>query len=449
MARVRVPQRLFVVAVLLAACVLSAAMTAPCLAGGTTVSVSATTPWSVDTGVSLTVGQEFKVMAKGMWTSGAWTGGPNGQPSQPPTSGAFLLPHSIPYALIGKIGDGPAFFIGEHYAGSPSGQGALMLSMNDAPPYADIDPYGDNEGSLTVRVTAAPNPPLTFQVPAMSPWSRDTGVYLSTSTGSTSPVFGQIANRHRSGSNICFADGHVKWLATADAPKHDSRFENVTFDAPAASDAASATVEMDGRKWLVLCDSKAGDFADWRTSEPSRFYFDRAVGAYHYLIADGAEDYAFVPVAYHGRSFRLEFDVLPIRTDPRANFRLGVWDLKMRQVTPSCLYTDYFLDDNGYHVYLNGYWPGGSADTRPCAYADGQWYHTIVEYSATGREAVVTVRGTRDRQTFSATVTGIGDLSACNRIAMTSIGDGVCRGRIAVGYVKNVKLLEELGKTRD
>jgi len=118
-----------------------------------TVNVSAASPWSTDTGVSLAAGQSFWVVATGSWTSGLWTGGPEGQEGQLPTGNDWLLPGSRPYALIGKVGAaGAPFFIGAGGDFTASNSGNLILSMNDVP-----DVFWDNSGSLTVTIiTGAP-----------------------------------------------------------------------------------------------------------------------------------------------------------------------------------------------------------------------------------------------------------------------------------------------------
>ena len=117
-----------------------------------TVSVPATSPWSCDTGYSLVPGQAFTVTAWGTWTSGAWTGGPEGQQGQPPTGSNWVHPGGVPYSLVGKIGStGSPFFIGPAYSGVASETGNLSLSMHDVP-----EIFWDNSGALTVEVVPEP-----------------------------------------------------------------------------------------------------------------------------------------------------------------------------------------------------------------------------------------------------------------------------------------------------
>jgi hypothetical protein len=192
----------------------------------------------------------------------------------------------------------------------------------------------------------------------------------------------------------------------------------------------------------VLYDSRVTRFGDWRTDHPLALHPEKAGLAYRYSLTDAANDYAYVPVDYRGESFRLTFDVFPIRTGWAGNFRLGLWDRGMRVGTPSSLYVEYARDDNGYHLQLLCYSPEGGWSWTPgtrADFSDGVWYHTEIEYSAPQRSATCTVTGA-DGRAWRGTIEGLGLLPGLDRLALTSVGDDGYPGSTAEGLIRNVRL---------
>jgi hypothetical protein len=118
-------------------------------AGTKTISVSATTPFR-GTGITLGRDQSAKIVATGLISYGsgnaACAGGnitPNG------CSAEQICPvHGACGALVGRIGDGKAFIVGEHK--TVEGPGALSLGINDT-----ADAFGDNTGAFHVSITVA------------------------------------------------------------------------------------------------------------------------------------------------------------------------------------------------------------------------------------------------------------------------------------------------------
>ncbi len=210
--------------------------------------------------------------------------------------------------------------------------------------------------------------------------------------------------------------------------------------APVSQSIAEAASSKDTAAWILVYNSDITNFSDWQTNHPSKFFYNNAVGAYHYGITDAAQDYAFAFVPYTGGSFQLEFDVRPIVTDWAGNFRLGLWDQQMQQERPNCVSASYSYDDNGHHIYLECYWPEGSASVRPSGYSDDDWYHTVINYSAGENTATIKVVRQSDGATFVGTVAGLGQFVGLNRIALTSIGDLGYPGATATGYIAHVKL---------
>ena len=130
----------------------------------------ATSPWAGNTGLDVSAGQTLGITATGIWASGSWTGGANGDQSNPTPGGDYIMPNANAYSLIGKIGDtGAPFFIGTAYSSQLNATGRLYLSMNDSP-----DSFGDNSGSLTV-VISLENPTSCSSAPCAAAGGGESG----------------------------------------------------------------------------------------------------------------------------------------------------------------------------------------------------------------------------------------------------------------------------------
>ncbi|MHC4943913.1 MAG: LecA/PA-IL family lectin [Planctomycetota bacterium] len=101
-------------------------------------------PWQ-DTTVSVKPGDIIRITAKGIWTSGSWTGNADGDILSGRGCGDYVMPDHYAYSLIGRIDD-HVFYIGKETFINVQTTGTLELSMNDVP-----TKFGDNSGSLDVR----------------------------------------------------------------------------------------------------------------------------------------------------------------------------------------------------------------------------------------------------------------------------------------------------------
>lgn len=165
-----------------------------------TLSVRAADGWQ-DAAVDLTAGEALEVRyITGTWTinvAGRWFDA-DGYPGYYPRDiqGACAmapLPDEQNGALIGRIGGGPPFLIGNHKAIVTDRAGALQMRMNDADAC-----YPDNGGSVEVAVshgaaatapaTAEPSPaypaPPTVSIPAYPAPSTETAMPALPATAS-------------------------------------------------------------------------------------------------------------------------------------------------------------------------------------------------------------------------------------------------------------------------
>ncbi len=105
-------------------------------------SVTARVPWQ-DTAVTLSPGDEFFLDARGTWTGGV---GLSCGPAGSTAPGGGLIPVRGPaLSLVGKIGEGAPFVVGDQYLGRAQQGGNLYLGMNDWS-------FFDNSGELAVEI---------------------------------------------------------------------------------------------------------------------------------------------------------------------------------------------------------------------------------------------------------------------------------------------------------
>lgn len=108
-----------------------------------TYSINARGEWQPTT-ISLSKGDRFFIDAKGTWSGGmGWAGGPRGSVGW--DAGRIYPDERAATALIGRVGNGSPFTIGDQYLGKAEFEGNLYMRMNDPL-------WGDNSGSLTVNV---------------------------------------------------------------------------------------------------------------------------------------------------------------------------------------------------------------------------------------------------------------------------------------------------------
>jgi hypothetical protein len=119
-------------------------------AGATALSISATTPFR-DSGITLAAGQHATIAATGQISYGSGNAacagshiGPNGCAAE-----QICPVHGGCGALIGRIGTGKAFIVGDHK--TVDGPGAIWLGIND-----QAGAYGDNSGAFHVTITVGP-----------------------------------------------------------------------------------------------------------------------------------------------------------------------------------------------------------------------------------------------------------------------------------------------------
>ena len=126
-----------------------------------TVLIPATQPWT-DTGIYVKAGQGIQIKASGSVNGtnserdGSWKWvGPNGWGYIPSyaTNRRHLLPEGKSFmALVGRIGNGDPFLIGESYESKTTQSGNLLLGTNDVAKPEGHSWWLDNQGSFNVNI---------------------------------------------------------------------------------------------------------------------------------------------------------------------------------------------------------------------------------------------------------------------------------------------------------
>jgi hypothetical protein len=117
--------------------------------------VQADKQWQ-STGAHITEGFEFRINASGTWNvhPRAYPNGHGPEGTGVSCQAGYVLPGGSEGALIGKFGvGGRPFQIGKHYIGKAPSSQTLYLIMNDDIGRSYGDGYGDNRGSISVRIT--------------------------------------------------------------------------------------------------------------------------------------------------------------------------------------------------------------------------------------------------------------------------------------------------------
>ena len=116
--------------------------------GGSRVEVLADRSWQ-ESGIQLQAGQGIVIAARGAWSHGTEAGFEPYYDADgfKKLDASALLPRVWVGTLLGRIGDGTPFPIGERLGLLVLSEGRLRLSMNDVP-----GAFANNQGSLRVRI---------------------------------------------------------------------------------------------------------------------------------------------------------------------------------------------------------------------------------------------------------------------------------------------------------
>jgi hypothetical protein len=180
-------------------------------------------------------------------------------------------------------------------------------------------------------------------------------------------------------------------------------------------------------------------------------YWDEAMGMYHYALHAGGADFAFKTIPYKGESFRLEYDLFPLKTDFQSSFRLGLGNRNMLINQGTTIFSEFQNGPYGNIMWLrvidlqnqrrevSSYAQSyGGPSVR---FSDGTPYHVSLEYNREQRTAGIAVSFLSNRTSlWGYTLSSISNLGTMDRIYLSTIGDTANPSAVAEGDIDNISM---------
>jgi len=187
----------------------------------------------------------------------------------------------------------------------------------------------------------------------------------------------------------------------------------------------------------------------WSTNNPATNFYDAARGMFHYVMRDGSGAYVNVRVPYYGESYILSFDILPERTDFQSSVKFGLGDDDQVSNQRLTMFTEFENGPYGRLIWIRSI--DGQNQRREASsyylsyggptvqFADGTWYHVVMNYQLDTRSLTLSVTRRNDSQSlWHYTLDQVSIFPTMNRIYMSKIGDSTNPNAIAEGYIDNV-----------
>jgi len=196
----------------------------------------------------------------------------------------------------------------------------------------------------------------------------------------------------------------------------------------------------------------------WKTNNPSTNYWDPSIGMYHFTLEPGTGGYAYIPVEFDSGSFMLDYDVLLMRIDEGATFRMGLSGAEMDFNKGPNVISIFTNAKYGQIMWLHLVSPGNKlvevnsqsaavemgvdAYKGPTAkYEVNKTYHVTVNYNDNTKILSMKVRGLQSgTDIWGYFIQGGENMRGLNRIYLGSKGDYGPMNIYAQGYIDNVRL---------
>jgi hypothetical protein len=187
----------------------------------------------------------------------------------------------------------------------------------------------------------------------------------------------------------------------------------------------------------------------WSTNNPATNFYDAARGMFHYVMRDGSGAYVNVRVPYYGESYILSFDILPERTDFQSSVKFGLGDDDQVSNQRLTMFTEFENGPYGRLIWIRSI--DGQNQRREASsyylsyggptvqFADGTWYHVVMNYQLDTRSLTLSVTRRNDSQpVWQYSLDTLSTFPSMNRIYMSKIGDSTNPSAIAEGSIDNV-----------
>jgi len=212
--------------------------------------------------------------------------------------------------------------------------------------------------------------------------------------------------------------------------------------------SAAGMVRAQGTSSVIYSTDFSSD-PDWVTNNPYTNHWDETRGVFHYLLRDSTNTFVYKKVPYNGESFRLEYDLFPVRTDFQASFRLGLGNRNMQINQGTTIFSEFengpygkimwlrIIDQANQRREVSSY--GQSYGGPSVRFSEGIPYHVVLDYSRELRSASITVSFIPNGSTFwGYSLASITNLGVMDRIYLSTIGDFENPSAVAEGDIDNV-----------
>lgn len=220
--------------------------------------------------------------------------------------------------------------------------------------------------------------------------------------------------------------------------------------APAAVMATAAEVSS------VTYSTDFSSDPGWVTNNPYTNHWDEMTGMFHYYLRDSTNTFVYKKIPYNGESFRLEYDLFPLRTDFQSSFRLGLGNRDMVINQGTTLISEFengpygnitwirVIDQSNQRRETSSYsgqsYSSGLPYSGPSVrFSDGTPYHVVIEYSREQKTAGIAISFLDNKSLFwGYTLSNIVNLGPMDRIYISTIGDFENPSAAAEGDIDNV-----------
>jgi hypothetical protein len=190
---------------------------------------------------------------------------------------------------------------------------------------------------------------------------------------------------------------------------------------------------------------------DWVTNNPYTNHWEEAKGMFHYALRDSTNTFVYKKIPYMGESFRLDYDLFPLKTDFQSSFRLGLGNRDMYINQGTTVFSEFengpygnimwlrIIDQMNQRREVSSY--GQSYGGPSVRFSDGTPYHVVIEFDRERRTAGIAVsflaNGT---PLWGYTLSSITNLGVMDRIYLSTIGDFENPSAVAEGDLDNVSI---------
>ena len=190
---------------------------------------------------------------------------------------------------------------------------------------------------------------------------------------------------------------------------------------------------------------------DWVTNNPYTNHWDENVGMFHYALRAAGTDFVFKTIPYKGESFRLEYDLFPLKTDFQSSFRLGIGNRDMYINQGTTIISEFengpygnimwlrIIDQQNQRREVSSYAQSyGGPSVR---FSDDTPYHVILEYNREQKSAGIAISFLSNGSSlWGYTLSSITNLGFMDRIYLSTRGDTANPSAVAEGYIDNISM---------